>query len=127
MQQSEQWITESGLDWKIQESLVSFEIKHPEFGTLNRMYPDRKALFRSDNLKPLSIVSERYQIVQPSEVLEFFRDLTETHGFELSAAGSLYGGTRFWATAKTGMESVIEDSNDRIGGYLPLIGKNLLK
>lgn len=117
----EQWVTESGLDWTIQEAPISFEIKHEEFGTLNRVYPDRKALFRSDNLKPLSIVSERYQVVQPKEVLEFFRDLTEVHGFELSAAGSLFGGTRFWATAKTGMEDVIEDSGDKIGGYLLLV------
>jgi hypothetical protein len=41
---------------------------------------------------PLSVVSGRYQVVQPKEVLEFYRDLTEVSGYELETAGVLKEG-----------------------------------
>jgi hypothetical protein len=40
-------------------------------------------LYRSDTHAPLSVVSQRFQEVQPSSILEFYRDLTEQSGFEL--------------------------------------------
>jgi hypothetical protein len=39
-------------------------------------------------------VSNRYQVVQPREILEFYRDLTEISGFELETAGVLKEGRR---------------------------------
>ena len=36
--------------------------------------PEQIVLFRNDNLQPLGVVSKKYQVVQPREVLEFFRD-----------------------------------------------------
>ena len=46
-----------------------------------------------------AVVSQRYQVVQPREILEFYRDLTEMSGFELETAGVLKGGRKFWALA----------------------------
>ncbi|MFX9212966.1 DUF932 domain-containing protein, partial [Acinetobacter baumannii] len=63
-------------------------------------YPENKVLFRSDTQAPLSVVSQRYQVVQPQEILEFYRDLTEVSGFELETAGVLKGGKKFWALAR---------------------------
>jgi len=74
-------------------------------------------LFRSDNHEALGLVSKRYQVVQPSEVIEFFRDIAKAGGLELSAAGTIYGGKRFWATAKIG-EASPTSIRDKIGGYL---------
>jgi len=51
---------------------------------------------------PLSVVSSRYQVVQPREILEFYRDLTEVGGFELETAGVLKDGKKLWALARTG-------------------------
>lgn len=49
----------------------------------------------------LSVVSPKYQPVQPKQIIEFYRDLTEQYGFELETAGSLKDGRRIWALANT--------------------------
>ncbi len=76
-------------------------------------------LYRSDTKTPLSVVSNRYQVVQPREVLEFYRDLTEVSGYELETAGVLKGGRKFWALARTGQSTALK-GNDQIIGYLLL-------
>ena len=82
-------------------------------------YSDQKVLYRSDTLQPLSVVSNRYQVVQPREVLEFYRDLVEVGGFELETAGVLKGGRKLWALARTGQEAVLK-GGDTVKAYLLL-------
>ena len=65
------------------------------------------------------MVSGRFQVVQPSEILEFYRDLVSLGGFELETAGVLKEGRKLWALAKTG-QSVSLKGNDRVKGYLLL-------
>lgn len=87
-------------------------------GTIHS-FPEQKVLYRSDTKAPLSVVSNRYQVVQPREVLEFYRDLTEVSGYELETAGILKGGRKFWALAWTGQTTVLK-GNDQVNGYLLL-------
>jgi phage/plasmid-like protein (TIGR03299 family) len=82
-------------------------------------FPENKVLFRSDTNAPLSVVSQRYQVVQPSAILEFYRDLTEVSGFELETAGVLKGGRKIWALAKTGQSMALK-GNDVTNGYILL-------
>lgn len=111
----EDWVKQSGLDWEVFESIVSYQtISGPV------LFPDKRVLFRSDSQAPLSIVSSDYHVVQPGEVLEFFRDVTEKNGFTLSAAGSMFGGKRFWATAEVGKDFCAVDG-DKINGHLMLV------
>jgi hypothetical protein len=49
-------------------------------------FEEQRVLYRSDTHAPLS-VSQRFQEVQPMEILHFYRDLTEQSGFELETAG----------------------------------------
>ena len=65
-------------------------------------FPEQKVLYRSDTKAALSVVSQRYQVVQPRDVLEFYRDLTKVSGYELETAGVMKGGRKFWALARTG-------------------------
>jgi len=58
-------------------------------------------------------------VVQPSEILEFYRDLTEVSGFELETAGVLKEGRKVWALAKTGQTASLK-GNDTVNGYLLL-------
>ncbi|UYZ84868.1 DUF932 domain-containing protein [Entomomonas sp. E2T0] len=95
----------SGISAIEPQSLVSFD--------------DQKVLYRSDSNLPLSVVSGRYKVVQPMEVLEFYRDLTEQFGFELETAGVLKQGRKFWALARTGQSSVL-GGNDVVNGYVLL-------
>ncbi|MFO1251551.1 MAG: DUF932 domain-containing protein [Inhella sp.] len=74
--------------------------------------------YRSDTKRPLSAVSDRYQVVQPREVLEFYRDLIEVSGYELETAGVLRDGRKFWALVRTGKESLLA-GNDLMRCYLP--------
>lgn len=113
------WQREAGMDWKIQDSPVHF--KSDSIGALGsiHIFPDQKVLYRSDTKAPLSVVSQRYQVVQPREVLEFYRDLTEVSGFELETAGVLKGGRKFWALARTGQGTTLR-GNDQVNGYLLL-------
>ncbi|MNF70283.1 DUF932 domain-containing protein [Pseudomonas sp. MM213] len=115
----EVWQREAGMDWQIQESLVHF--KSDAVGHLGAIhsFPEQKVLFRSDTKAPLSVVSQRYHTVQPREVLEFYRDLTEVSGYELETAGVLKGGRKFWALARTGQGAALK-GNDQVNGYLLL-------
>ena len=79
---------------------------------------DSHVLYRSDNLEPLGIVSSRYNVVQPTEVLEFFRDLLPV-GYTLDTAGTLFGGKRFWALASIGAGAIVHGT-DAVKGYLLL-------
>jgi phage/plasmid-like protein (TIGR03299 family) len=115
----EVWAQQAGMDWTIKESPVRFMTETA--GNLGAImsFPDNKVLFRSDTNAPLSVVSQRYQVVQPHSILEFYRDLTEVSGFELETAGILKGGRKIWALAKTG-QSVALRGNDVTRAYVLL-------
>lgn len=115
----EVWQQQAGMNWQIQESPVRFiadAVGH--LGTIHS-FPEQKVLYRSDSKEALSVVSQRYQVVQPREVLEFYRDLTECSGYELETAGVLKGGRKLWALARTGQSTAIK-GNDVVNGYLLL-------
>jgi len=133
----EVWKQQAGMDWEIQQTPVRFETQGNNnaiqentaqdnkektvddiLGTL-KSYDGQKVLYRSDTLEPLSVVSKRYQVVQPGEILEFYKDLTQYAGYELETAGVLKGGRKFWALAKTGQSATIK-GKDTVNGYLLL-------
>lgn len=109
------WITESGCDWTVLESTAFFL---DDTGARVNI-PDKKVLYRSDVPRALSIVGSEFHVVQPREVIEFFNDLVSDHGMRLSTAGTLWGGTRFWALAETSKETKIAGV-DELKGYLLL-------
>lgn len=115
----EVWQQEAGMNWQIQESPVRFMADSiGNLGTIHS-FPEHKVLYRSDSKEALSVVSKRYQVVQPREVLEFYRDLTERSGYELETAGVLKGGRKLWALARTGQSAALK-GNDVVNGYLLL-------
>ncbi len=110
----EVWQREAGMDWEIKESEVLYMADHKILP-----YADSKVLHRSDTGKALSVVSKRYQVVQPREVLGFYRDLVSVGGFELESAGVLKEGKKLWALAKTGQETLLK-GGDQVKAYLLL-------
>lgn len=112
------WAQQAGMDWSIESSPVQFITGEHHLGALGE-YPDKRVLYRSDTHQPLSVVSNRYKVVQPLEILEFYRDLTEQAGFELETAGVLKEGRKLWALARTG-QSMTLASNDITHGYVLL-------
>ena len=112
------WKEQAGMDWEIQESEVRYISGSNNVGVINA-FPKQKVLYRSDTKAPLAVVSKRFKVVQPGEILEFYRDLTAHSGFELETAGVLREGRKFWALARTGQSTVLK-GRDRVDGYLLL-------
>src|SRR5436190_52794 len=115
----DEWREQAGMNWTIRRSKVRYAASPTPALEDFRSVEDRHVLLRSDNLQHLSIVSDSFKIVQPSEVLEFFRDLTEAAGFKMETAGVLHQGRKFWALARIGEESAIV-GHDLVRAYLML-------
>lgn len=114
----EVWRQQAGMDWQIDEAEVRYVTGSHSIGVIHA-FPEQKVLYRSDTKAPLSVVSKRFQVVQPGEILEFYRDLTACNGFELETAGVLRAGQKFWALARTGQSATLK-GRDKVDGYLLL-------
>ena len=112
------WKRQAGMDWMIEESEVRYITGNHTVGAIHS-FPEQKVLYRSDTKRPLAVVSKRFQVVQPGEILEFYRDLTEVGGFELETAGVLREGRKVWALARTGQSARLA-GKDQVDGYLLL-------
>jgi phage/plasmid-like protein (TIGR03299 family) len=117
----EEWTEAAGMNWCIQRGVVRYYTERGEDGPTGlQTMKDRHVLFRSDTKDALSIVSDDYKVVQPKQVAEFFRDLTEEAGFSLETMGTLKGGRKFWALARTMADIAILDKEDKVGGFVLL-------
>lgn len=117
----DQWRIAAGLNWTAEKAVAYYrnarQLDSNGKGTLCEA--ESRIIYRSDTGRELGIASDRYQIVQPLEVLEFFRDLTEKNGMRMETAGSLDGGRRIWALAATGDEFRLM-GQDQVKGYVLL-------
>jgi|LakMenEpi03Aug12_release.lakeMendotaPanAssembly.Ray.scaffolds.fasta_scaffold01889_56 phage/plasmid-like protein (TIGR03299 family) len=116
------WIVSAGLDWDV----VPAEVQYTIPGTSANLFipsiktmADRKVLYRSDTKDSLAVVGKDFKVVQPRQVVEFFRDLVEKNNMKLSTAGSLFGGRKFWALAELGKDFEVV-SGDKVTGHLML-------
>lgn len=116
----EVWARAAGMDWRIEEGEVRFVTAGGRSLDSIHAFPEQIVRYRSDNKAPLSVVSARYQVVQPEEILEIYRDLTEIGGFQLETAGVLKEGRKLWALARTGQSGTLK-GKDQINGYLLLV------
>jgi phage/plasmid-like protein (TIGR03299 family) len=115
----EVWAREAGMNWTIESAEVRFVAGGSNnLGSIHA-FPEQRVLYRSDSKEPLSVVSSRYQVVQPMDILNFYKDLTEVGGFELETAGVLKDGKKLWALARTG-QSIALRGKDTVNGYLLL-------
>ena len=116
----EVWAQRAGMNWRIEETEVRFVSGSAgsNLGSIHA-FPEQKVLYRSDTKMPLSVVSARYAVVQPIELIEFYRDLVEAGGYQLETAGVLKDGKKLWALARTG-QSVALKGKDTVNGYLLL-------
>lgn len=105
------------MDWSIEQSDVLYNVTSDALHI--RPFTMSKVLYRSDTQAPLSVVSKRYNVVQPHEVLNFYQDLVQAGRFELETAGVLKGGRKLWALAKTGQGMRLNGS-DTVKFYLLL-------
>jgi phage/plasmid-like protein (TIGR03299 family) len=110
----ETWAEQAGLNFTIAGSPVLYQTPQGL-----EAQGSKQVLYRTDTNIPLGVVGNKYQVVQPIEILEFFRDLVAEQGFQLETAGVLFGGSKVWALARTGQEAKIGE-NDILKDYLLL-------
>lgn len=110
----EEWTDAAGMNWDIIPTPVQFT----DVDGVQHTDEEKRVLYRSDTKSTLSVVGNDYKIVQPKEVLEFFRDLLSDTGMYLETAGCLYGGKKFWAMANTSKTDYIGKPEDITKGYL---------
>ena len=112
----DEWTREAGLSYTVLESPVQYST--PASSEL-QSWPDRKVLHRSDTGAPLAVVSDGYRVVQPAEIMDFFRELVELGGFQLETAGALSYGRRVWALASVADAAPVVE-RDLVKPYLLL-------
>jgi phage/plasmid-like protein (TIGR03299 family) len=112
------WESQSGMDFRILRSKVRYFADRA--GTDQREMSDQHVLMRSDTGEALGLVSNKYKTVQPAQVLGFFNDLADSLGVKLETAGTLFGGRKFYATARIGEEYIFGNTGDKLRPYLLL-------
>jgi len=110
----EEWTKAARLDWEILREPVCYPYK----GKVKQV-PNRQVLFRSDNGAPLSIVSDSYCVVQPRDIIEFYRDLIADSAFSLETAGALDEGRKVWGLARSNFSNDIL-GKDKVDAFLLL-------
>ena len=111
------WRVAAGMDWSVKRAFVRYATARDQSADQMTTLTDQVVLHRSDTGAALGIVSARYEVVQPREMLDFFRDIAKVGGLDMSAAGTIFDGRKFWATAQIG-EAAPLSVVDKIGGYL---------
>lgn len=110
----EDWTHAAGLSWGVNRATVNFS---SDAGIVLQM-ENRHVLYRNDTNSPLSVVSDSYKVVQPAQIMDFFRELTAKSDSQMETAGSLQDGKVIWALARMGKDFMIKD--DAIAPYLML-------
>lgn len=95
------WVREAGLDYEVKKAAVRYVCEGDEqFGVKGfRKFADRFVTYRADDGTALGLVSDRYKIVQPAEVGEFYRDFVDTAGMKLETMGTLLDSRRVFGLA----------------------------
>lgn len=109
-----EWRREAGMEWNAEKVPVEYvTAKGP-------MQADgMNVLYRSDTGAALSVVSDRYQPVQPQQVIDFYRDLCKHHDFKMETAGCLRDGKVIWGLART-EKSLMLPGADRVNQFVLL-------
>lgn len=116
-QSVEQWQEAAGMDYEVQRGYVRYATERGQAADAMKVVKDKVVLFRSDTKDALGVVSDSYKVVQPREVLEFFRDWATAGGMTIESAGVLFGGKRYFATAKLADGVCVDGYSDKVVPY----------
>jgi hypothetical protein len=82
-------LKKAGLDWNAVKAPVQYAVA----GGSMKSFKNTSVIYRDDTGHALGTVSDnRYSIVQPREIMEFFRDFLSENGLSISTAGGVRGG-----------------------------------
>ncbi len=112
-------VRKAALEWNVVKAGLFYV--DPTDGK-NREWPGTFATVRTDTGEALGKVSgSRYHIVQPREVVTFYRDFLSDNGLAIETAGALKGGRIVWALASLGPDfKHLGPGGDATQGYVRL-------
>lgn len=116
----ETWAEESGLNFTLATADVQYTTPSSVwngFKGSTATFGGKKVIYRADSELALGLVSSAYKIVQPVEVLEFFRDMVGTVA-QLETAGVLRNGAHYWAMAR--LDGEFDVAGDKVRPYILL-------
>ena len=116
-QSIEKWQEDAGMNYEVQRGYVRYATERGQSADAMKVVKDKVVLFRSDTKDALGVVSDSYKVVQPREVLEFFRDWATAGGMTIESAGVLFGGKRYFATAKLADGVCVDGYSDKVVPY----------
>ncbi len=109
----DQWAVAAGLEWTAIKvpalaALAGAQFDHIDADKRFMPVEGQNFVVRSDTGHALGYVSDRYQPVQPRDVLDWFdRYIAVDDRFQLDVAGSLKHGEIIWATATFNGDMVV--------------------
>ena len=106
---SNYWAEAANLDWHVEQEELQT--------TDGQLIEGKKALRNSRTGSILGVVSDRYQVVQPSTMLETFNSAVTDYGFNMDRLGSYGGGKVIWGRADMHREFNL-NGNDPINYYM---------
>jgi phage/plasmid-like protein (TIGR03299 family) len=108
----------AGLNFAARKAPVTYTTAKGEVKT----FDNQSVIYRDDTGAALGTVSDnRYNIVQPTEIMEFFKDFLTTNGLSISTAGAVRGGRIVWCLAKLGPDyGFIMPGKDKMDAYVRL-------
>ena len=113
----EEWQKASGMDYTIKRGFVRYATERDQPADQLQVVKDKVVLFRSDTLAPLGVVSDGYIVLQPGEVIEMFREWAKAGAVTIESAGVLFGGKRYFATAKLSETLCLDGTRDKLALY----------
>ncbi len=111
------WAQAAGMEYEVKRGYVRYATERGQSADQMKVVKDKVVLFRSDTQDALGVVSDNYKVVQPREVLDFFREWADAGGLTIESAGVLFGGRRYFATAKMQQAIGVDGMKDRIAPY----------
>lgn len=113
----------AGLDWSAKKSAVKFAVELADGTTGDRTFDNQSVLYRTDTGNELGIVSDnKYNIVQPDEIMGFFKEFLAGNGLDITTAGAVRKGRIIYCMASLGdkFRVKVPGSNDRIDTFVRL-------
>lgn len=117
---AEDMIKAAHLDWNVSKmDMVIPTFVDAEGNIINQIkIPEKVAMIRNDTKAVLGVVGEDYSPIQNTETFAFFESLVGVGGLKYETAGSLFGGKRVFATAKSNQVMRIEGTDDVSENYI---------
>jgi phage/plasmid-like protein (TIGR03299 family) len=101
-------VAKGGLNWRAERAAVSYLVT-VDGREESRSFENRSVIYRSDTGEALSVQSDsRYNIHQPADIANFFREFLAERKVTIDTIGALKGGKIVWALAKLGPEFQIK-------------------